>query len=1266
MRCFCLFTLLVLFNLPDVSAQENQKIEAYWELLFKNERQEALSKFQKRNKNDIQDQLVHEILKIENGTFENPDGFIEKISSYPDFEYYLYALWTQSFFFDTYLSTGFNKKNSKNINAFDLNLVKTPTIKESLRYLKSAAAQHYDDWETYYQLNSEIPAIKTWQFCGSFENLNGGGLATEYGPEKMAISRTDFNANSNGFVNWYTPEDRKKEAYQYYSNHSEYGSGVNYAQTFIANPQARKAVIRFGSSALTKVWLNDVLIFENTNDGITDLDAYNVAVNLPQGSNRLLIKNADKSGIAYFIARVTDLEGNALNDLKFDSSYTPYNESSTASLSPKSLDHPVEAFFAHKLKRDPNNFLNRFCLINTYLRNSKYTEAKAILLPLLEAYPNSSFLRKYLVETYTKEKDYASVKEVQKNIENDDESYYLSYLYRFQDSRKLFKLPVPEFEKFIQGFSAATDKEILKQSAAMLLSLRKENRAGVKENLKTITEEHKDQTGVLKIYLKIYSGYLNEDDNAIRLLEDIYANYFDYAALKSLAGFYDKHDKKDKALKLFEDRYDLVRHDNIYLSDYIAYLHKYKKYEESLPYLDQLLKNFPYSFVGMELKGTALEQHGKKKEALSWYKKSLQHNGSNSSLRKKIDDLSNAKDYFEELVTSNIYDFMEENRNKGIQGNYGYNYLLDESLLQLYPEGGGKSQTRYVVEITSDSGIESLKELNLGLSGNYHILKSEIVKPNKKIVPASKSGSNLVFNNLEIGDIIYVDYESSYSNSGRFYKDHVDYFQFGSYHPIFKNSLKVLVPKGKRFEYKVLNGDIGYKTHTIDNYVCHQWEATNQKIMSQKENYMPSPSDVAKYVHISTIGSWDDIASWYSDLVRPQIIVNSDVQEAFQKIFPKGTSSFSEDEKASRIYYYIMENFSYSHVGFRQSGYVPQKPSKTIKSKLGDCKDFSTLYVTLAQMAGLKSHLVLVLTSDYGQNSMVLPSQDFNHCIAKVFIDGKPQYLELTDNNMPYKAIPNSLENATALDIPNKWLKEVSSGIYKLKNITHTPTVLESNMEYVLGSNEHKLKIKSKLTGSINSHYAGVFKEKNYEVIKKHITNDFQGRIIEDFVLDSVHNIEYNLRSPIIKYVCDLTINEKIDEIGSMKVFSIPAVNNAYNSSIIEDDTRNFPIDYLLYENADNYKSSYIIKLKDDERYVEVPENAEYSFKKHHFQIAYELVKENELYINITAKTSKERIAADDYKAFKSYVKAVLDAKKQLIGFKKLKKETKVSFSGKK
>ncbi|NNE75683.1 MAG: hypothetical protein HKN31_01275, partial [Pricia sp.] len=593
MRCFCVFAFLVFFSFPTLSSQKTNHIEPYWEMLFKNRRQEALTEFQKKRKDDISGELIQEILKAENGTFSNPDGFIEKINSYPNFEYYLYALWNQNFFFDTYLKTGFNKKNSKNINGIALNRVKNTTIKESLRYLKSVVAQHNADWETYFHLNSEIPSIKSWQFCGSFENLNGSGLATEYGPEKNSFSEMDFNANSNGLVNWYTLEGRENEAYQYYSNHSEYGSAVNYAQTFIDNPQDRTAVIRLGSSALAKIWLNDVLVFENGNDGITDMDAYNVAVKLPKGHNRLLVKNADKSGIAYFIVRITDKAGQPFNDLKFRNTYTPYNESTLESLSPEAVSHPVESFFLNRVKKDPNNFFDSFCLFNAYLRNSKYTEAKTMLLPLLKRYPNSSFLRKYLIEIYNQEKDYASAKELQKNIEQDDTEYFLSYLYRFQDTKALFKLPIPEFEQFVQEFSASTDLEIIKASADLLLHIRKEDKTALKQSLKSIITEHNDQLEIVKIYLNLYISYLNEEDKAIKILEDINQDYFDYSALKSLARLYDKQNKKDRTLELFEDQYARVSYDNIFLSDYIAYLHKNKKYTESLPYIDQLLSNFP-------------------------------------------------------------------------------------------------------------------------------------------------------------------------------------------------------------------------------------------------------------------------------------------------------------------------------------------------------------------------------------------------------------------------------------------------------------------------------------------------------------------------------------------------------------------------------------------------------------------------------------------------------------------------------------------------
>src|SRR5690606_18407774 len=103
---------------------------------------------------------------------------------------------------------------------------------------------------------------------------------------------------------------------------------------------------------------------------------------------------------------------------------------------------------------------------------------------------------------------------------------------------------------------------------------------------------------------------------------------------------------------------------------------------------------------------------------------------------------------------------------------------------------------------------------------------------------------------------------------------------------------------------------------------------------------------------------------------------------------------------------------------FRQSNIVPQKPMVTISTKLGDCKDLSTLFYTLAKKADLKSELVLVNTRENGENTMQIPSTQFNHCIVKIDIDGEPMFQELTDSKLPFGTMPEYLYNSQALVIP--------------------------------------------------------------------------------------------------------------------------------------------------------------------------------------------------------------------------------------------------------
>src|SRR5690606_23856018 len=163
---------------------------------------------------------------------------------------------------------------------------------------------------------------------------------------------------------------------------------------------------------------------------------------------------------------------------------------------------------------------------------------------------------------------------------------------------------------------------------------------------------------------------------------------------------------------------------------------------------------------------------------------------------------------FRSLMIANAYDFIKENRGKITTNNYGFNILLDDQNIEIFDEGGCQARYVFLYEITSNNGIETFKEYDLGLSGSYSILKSEIVKSDNRIVPAERRGSNLVFNDIAVGDVVYIDYEASQSTTGRFYKDFSDKFQFDSYHPVVESSLQIVIPEAKKLHYKTVNGEI--------------------------------------------------------------------------------------------------------------------------------------------------------------------------------------------------------------------------------------------------------------------------------------------------------------------------------------------------------------------------------------------------------------------------------------------------------------------------
>lgn len=1251
-KMLLLFTLLTSSTI--LQAQESQP--DYWDLLLENKREEGYKAFKKHKfSSSLEKAFTNKIFRAEMGQHEVESNFIPDVAKQQGFENYLYALWNEPFVFNNYREVHFNKNYLKSLDALNQEQMQNQTVINALTYIKSVASRYKKDWKAYQEQLSTIQSIRDWQFCGPFENLNNSGIDIQYDPETTPISTEDFNANSNGFLNWYTPTYIEEEAYMFFVNQHEFGYGVNYAQTFINAPEEQRVQIRVGNSSKFKIWLNDVLIMEEIHDVDTDLDAYIVEVTLPKGNNRLLVKNSDGNGYSYFIVRITDNEGIDIDNLTYSSEYSAYNSSSDKTINPKRISNTVEAFLKAELEAHPNNFFYNYCLARYYLRNGNYVEAQNVIAPLYKAYPKSSMLRKVLIETYIEEGDETTINDIKKNLEQADPNYYLQLVYKTQEYEELMRMSVKELEEFADTFKKAIDSKLMHYVLDITIEAKKMDQESVKRKLNEFVSfaQKEEYVYMLPTYANFFTALYNTDEKIVKILEKANNNYMVYSVLSKLSSIYNKKGYKSKSNQLYVDLHKQLRGDNTIILTIARNYYNSESYDKALEYVEKGLNNFPYSFVLMELKGDILLQQDKKNEALALYQKALMYNSTDRGIRTKISTITEEENIVKTLKTQDIYEFIKAHREDNQTNNYGYSVLLDESVTELYKEGGNVSQYTFIYNITSDNGVEVFKEYNLGLSGYYSILKSEIVKKDGKIIPADKSGSKLVFEGLEIGDVIYVNYEMRYTGSGRFYQDYVDYYQLEAFVPKSETIYKIVVPNELKLNYEVRNGEVDLDVKEEEEHKIYTWTLSNDEGLSRAEDLMPQEYDIAKYLHVSTIPEWNDISNWYSDLVRSQITSNTTVDEVFTSIFPNGYDTLSDEEKAKAIYYYIMENINYSSVSFRQSGFIPQKPSKTIKTKLGDCKDVSTLFVTLAQKADLKANLVLVLTSDNGINALRLPSQNFNHCIVKANIDGKERFLELTDKYLPFGALPHSIHNATALEIPYSKEETKTFDLFHIETPTRAVDVQRNDVVITIkDNNTQELQVKTTVEGQISSYYAPIFEEPNYDVLKEQIFEDFKSKFSTDFVLDSVYQINYSKRNPKIEYTSDIVLSEKINKIGSTRIYQAPKMSTLFTSYVIGENERDFPINYLFYENTDEYITHYDVYINNDQIFTDIPENLNLSYKGHNFSLTYKLVKDNHLTIDVEAKTDLSTISPEEYPEFKKYVKTVLDSEESFLGFK--------------
>ncbi|TXF79392.1 tetratricopeptide repeat protein [Chryseobacterium sp.] len=1239
------FTFFCLFAFAQSSEDKT------WDLLFNNKRQEARLLFDKsfaeKKTSNYELLLLDALIDEELGEYNFDETFLKNFLNLHEDANYLFPMSHRRFVIGDIKDYGIDDLTYKKIDL----LASSPQFQDqnfvlSFKAVLEKNLKNDNEVKNYLE---KLNRIKKWQRAGVFENLNGSGIDIEYEPETYAKNDKLFNANSYGKVGWYNPSYNPTEGFEFLSNESEYGSGIVYAQSFVDNPEGRRVLLEMNVNTEYKVFVNDQEILSTTKDGYTNPGTHTVEFFLPKGMNRLLLKMAMNHDTA-FMGVLFNEKYDKIKDLKYYDTYQPYNQSSVKELA--AIEKPLrfESFLTGKILQNPDKPFYKFLLASGYLANSQFDQAKEVTEELLKKYPTSTMLRMLLGKYYLETRDTAKRAQNTKSIQTDDPDNYIIPILKFGEEDWIENASVSDLETEAAKLRK-TKADFFADLYTAIAAAKKRDFPEVLKYVKIFKEKTYNNESMFPVVAPMEFVDRVDQTLIMKSFEDFLAKKTNITVMYRLANLYKNAGKNEESKKLYLDYITKYPNLNLFRSDFASVLADNMKDPEILNQLNMALDNFPYSYNILAMKADLFAKQNRKDEALKLASEVLSHNSAYTAIIKLQRDLQNRED---EIVKAGIKDFstiISERRNTNLKGSKGVTTLLDEYIVNVFPEGGYKTRSTYVFEITSAKGVDEMKEY---YSNGTNIIKAEITKRNGSIVPGEKSYDQAVFTNIEVGDVITIQSEGIESSSGRFYKDFNLTSYFASSYPVVESVFTVITPENMPYQSKANNGTIPSVVKKAGGKIFETWRMTNIKELNLDEAFSVGFNEQSTSVTVNTIKSWKEIADWYADLTKKSMVYDTTVDKVFKTIFPSGTNGISDLEKAQKIYNYIEKNISYSSVNFRQSGYIPQKPSKTLVTKLGDCKDISTLFVVLGKQAGLKSNLVLVKTNNFSDSNLLLPNFNFNHCIVQANLDGKIFYLEMTDKYLPFNSLVKGNYHAKGLVINHDKSLNTNSEIFDLPGENNLPNILKTVTQADFKDADKRYRTVQYIQSASKSFYNEFFtEEKTDEEMKNHFEETF-GNVVNGIVkVNSVKLISgRDLTANPIAFEVNYKMNDTSQLLGNMHIVKIPFVTKPFTKEIIAVENRTSDIQYTTYENQNFYDEEVNFILPDNYKFIEIPKSESFEFKNFKYAIHFDRAAPNLLKVTRKASTPWENISVKDYPAFKLFVEKIMTAENQVLGYK--------------
>ena len=340
--------------------------------------------------------------------------------------------------------------------------------------------------------------------------------------------------------------------------------------------------------------------------------------------------------------------------------------------------------------------------------------------------------------------------------------------------------------------------------------------------------------------------------------------------------------------------------------------------------------------------------------------------------------------------------------------------LADIRIQELLPSGLDRAHVQQLYFVGSDAAVDAHRTSSIRYSPSTQELKvvhARVWKQDGSVLDAQDLGDRetadtyismyydmrsrqLRFAGLEKGDIVELEYSLTPRLRASAYNGYFgELVLFAGRGPAQLKRYVLLAPAEKRIFVHAERIPPAVVTEK-NGLQVFTWEAWSVPGLL-REPRSPGITEISPYVHVSTVGDWKQLGSWYADLIRPQFVLDPWLESELARVIK---DAHTEREKIAAVQEFVLRGTHYVALEFGIYSYKPYPVAQIYARRFGDCKDKASLMIALLRAAGIDAEIALVRTRSLGDVATMPASIAlFNHAIVyipryELWLDGTAEY----------------------------------------------------------------------------------------------------------------------------------------------------------------------------------------------------------------------------------------------------------------------------------